>query len=277
MVNASLVLYHNPKTDIDRLLDCVLRSCIGFLFIVDHSETDEFGYLESISDRVRYTRTANHGYGTGHNLGFRLAQEVAESRYHIVLNPDVYFEPSAISAIVEYMETHPQVGQLMPEILYPDGRHQQLCKLLPTPCDIIVHYLAPAPIRRRHDRRYYLNTEHLENELEVPYIAGCFMFFRSECFRTIDGFDPRFFMYFEDNDITRRMGTVARTVYFPGAKVFHSYNSAYRYSLKMLRASAVSAVRYFSKWGWLVDPQRRRINEQTLSQISEMIHTDRTH
>lgn len=262
MVSASLVLYHNRQSDIDKVLKSILDSCIDCLYIVDHSATDEFKNLEKLSDRIFYIHTENDGYGKGHNIGFELAQKVGKSKYHVVINPDIYFEPSAISALVEYMDGHSDVGQVMPKIFYPNGEYQYLCKLLPTPYDIFLRQFAPASVREKNDIRYAMKTADIEKEMDVPSLSGCFMFFRTECFEKVGGFDTRFFMHFEDIDVTRKVGEIARTVYFPGATVIHAHEAAHKKSKKMLVIGLQSAVKYFNKWGWLFDKRRESLNKK---------------
>lgn len=269
MVSASLVLYHNRQSDIDKVLKSILDSCIDCLYIVDHSANDEFKSLQKRSDRIYYLHTDNDGYGKGHNMGFERAQLVRKSKYHVVINPDIYFEPSAISALVEYMDGHPDVGQVMPKIFYPNGDYQYLCKLLPTPSDIFLRQFAPASVREKNDIRYAMKTADIEKEMDVPSLSGCFMFFRTECFEKIGGFDTRYFMHFEDIDVTRRIGEIARTVYFPGATVIHAHEAAHKKSKKMLLIGLQSAVKYFNKWGWLFDSRRRKLNNEAMKYLRQ--------
>lgn len=267
MVSASLVLYHNRQSDIDKLLESILCSCINCLYIVDHSATNEFKHLENLSDRIYYVHTKNDGYGKGHNIGFERAQQIQKSKYHVVLNPDIYFDSNAIEDLVAYMDNHPDVGQVMPKIFYPNGEYQYLCKLLPTPFDIFFRQFAPASICEKNDIRYAMRTADIEKEMDVPSLSGCFMFFRTECFKQIGGFDTRYFMHFEDIDITRRIGEIARTVYYPGVTVVHAHEAAHKKSIKLLLIGLQSAVKYFNKWGWLFDSHRRKQNKKAMKYL----------
>lgn len=264
MISSSLVLYHNRQSDVDKVLDSVLQSKIDCLYIVDHSKDDEFKSLVDRSERINYVHTENDGYGKGHNTGFELSQKAATSKYHIVLNPDIYFDPSAIDSIVKFMEEHQDVGLVMPKVFYPNGIFQYLCKLLPTPSDIFLRQFAPQSVRERNDNRYAMKIADFDKEMDVPSLSGCFMFFRTECFKQVGGFDTRYFMHFEDIDITRRIGQIARTVYFPGAEIVHAHEAAHKRSKKMMMIGLKSAVKYFNKWGWIFDETRRQRNNETL-------------
>ena len=75
------------------------------------------------------------------------------------------------------------------------------------------------------------------------------MALRREIVDRIEGFDERFFLYGEDLDLSRRMHTVARTMFAPVAIVVHEYRSEERPSHQLTRYKLVSLARYFAKWG----------------------------
>ena len=268
MISASLVLYHNRQNDVNKIIESILASKIECLYIIDHSTDDAFKTLVDRSERIHYVHTDNDGYGKGHNTGFKLCQKEAFYKYHIVVNPDIYFEPFAIDTLLEYMERHKDVGLVMPKVFYPNGDFQYLCKLLPTPSDIFMRQFAPKKVRERNDNRYVMKTADFEREMEVPSLSGCFMFFRTSVFKKIGGFDERYFMHFEDIDITRRIGMIARTVYFPGASIIHAHEAAHKKSKRMLMIGFQSAVKYFNKWGWLFDSERRKKNKEALRYLN---------
>ncbi len=86
----------------------------------------------------RYVCTGvNHGYGKGHNLALSTLADV-DAPYHLVVNPDISFSAEGMLRMLDYMDEQPDVGQLMPRIIYPDGRLQHLCKLLPAPSDLLL-------------------------------------------------------------------------------------------------------------------------------------------
>ena len=153
----------------------------------------------------------------------------------------------------------------MPKVFYPNGDFQYLCKLLPSPSDIFFRQFAPKSIRDKNDNRYVMKSADFEKEMDVPSLSGCFMFFRTSCFKEIGGFDTRFFMHFEDIDITRRISKLARTVYYPGTSIVHAHEAAHKKNKKMLMIGLQSAIKYFNKWGWLFDSERRRLNKKAIN------------
>lgn len=264
MITASLILFHNKAEDIDKVVGSVLKSCIDLLYVIDHSHDDSLRALIPNTTRIRYTHTSNDGYGSGHNLGFHLSQEIIQSDYHVVLNPDVYFEPDAIIQLASFMEANQQAGMVMPKVFYPNGDFQYLCKLLPTPSDIFLRQFAPRNVKEKNNRRYVMMNADYEKVMNVPSLSGCFMFLRTEVFQKIGGFDTRYFMHFEDIDLTRRIGDISETLYYPDTKIIHAHAAAHKQSKKMLMIGLKSAIKYFNKWGWLFDKTRKSRNQEAL-------------
>jgi GT2 family glycosyltransferase len=92
------------------------------------------------------------------------------------------------------------------------------------------------------------------------------MLFRVNDLQQIGSFDERFFMYFEDTDITRRFYRDAKAWFYPDATVTHEHNQESYRSLKMLWVHIQNMIRYFSKYGWFIDLERQQINKQINSQ-----------
>jgi GT2 family glycosyltransferase len=93
-------------------------------------------------------------------------------------------------------------------------------------------------------------------QMDVPFLSGSFMFMRASILAEVKGFDERFFLYCEDLDLCRRIGEISRTVYFPGAKIYHGYQKASYLNTKLMLIHSFSAIKYFNKWGWIFDKKR---------------------
>jgi GT2 family glycosyltransferase len=98
--------------------------------------------------------------------------------------------------------------------------------------------------------------------MNVPCLSGCFMFLRMQMIKKIGGFDDRFFMYFEDFDLCRRLHTVSKTIYYPFVSIMHVCASEHHRKFSLFKISFISALKYFNKWGWLFDKQRVQINRE---------------
>ena len=87
--------------------------------------------LIQMAFRAEYIHHENTGYGAGHNVGIRRAMEEG-AKYHVVLNPDIYWEGRVVEELADYMDSHPYTGMMQPRVLNPDGSLQYTCKLVPT-------------------------------------------------------------------------------------------------------------------------------------------------
>lgn len=269
MITASIVSYHHRSSEIRKIMDCVLAAPVDKLFIIDHSSDDRLRELEEVSGRVRYIHSINRGYGAGHNIAIREAIELGAT-YHVVVNPDVYFENGVLERLVEYMDENEDVGQIMPKVYYPNGDLQCLCKLIPTPLDLLFKRFLPDFIIKKRIYKFHLRFTGYDKIMNVPYLSGCFMFFRISVLQEIGLFDERFFMYPEDIDITRRIHEKYKTIFFPGVFIIHAHAAASKTSFKMLKVHILNMIKYFNKWGWCFDSKRKRINKQILKNLENM-------
>lgn len=275
MLTASVVIYHSQKEEIKSLLKSVQESnCVKRLYIIDNASTDEnrvFFESSSLSSIVEYIPHENTGYGSSHNIALQKAIEEG-SDYHVVLNPDIYFESNVLSELVHYMDINTDVGYILPKVTYPNGELQYLCKLLPTPFDLIFRrFLPKTKFIVRHNERYELRHSGYNKIINPPCLSGCFMFMRLSTLRENNiFFDERFFMYCEDFDLMRRIHRVAKTVYYPNVTVVHNHAKESYKSRKMLMTHIKSAIKYFNKFGWFFDSERKEMNKQILNEIQEM-------
>lgn len=269
MITASIVTFHTPHQDLKRLIDCVLRSPIDRLFIVDNSSNDELRDFVKDNHRIQYIHSLNLGYGSGHNVVIKKSIEM-RAKYHVVLNPDIYWDDDVIGKLTKYMNENLDVAQVMPKVYYPNGRLQYLCKLCPTPIDLIFKRFLPPIFTLKRLETFELRKTGYSREMNVPYLSGCFMFFRVKAFNDVGLFDERFFMYPEDIDITRRMHSKYRTMFYPYTSIVHAHAAASKTNNKMLMIHIKNMIKYFNKWGWIFDKQRKEFNKQLLKEISTL-------
>ena len=181
-------------------------------------------------------------------------------------NPDIIITPETLNVLVPFLEEHKMVGCVTPQVKYPDGELQYLCKLLPTPLDVFGRRFLPKRWIERRNRRYELRDSGYNRIMNIPYLSGCFMLFRTEAVRKARLFDERFFMYPEDVDLTRRIHRDYLTVYYPHTTIIHNHAKASYRSLRMLWVHIVNMCRYFNKWGWWHDPERKMMNDLAINE-----------
>lgn len=272
MLSASIVFYKTPREQINKILESVSKSnCIYKLYIIDNYPSEDnqnYFYNSSLSNIIEYIPHENTGYGSSHNIAIKKAIECG-SDYHVVLNPDIYFEDNVLSELIQYMDSNQDAGYILPRVTYPDGELQYLCKLLPTPFDLIFRrFLPKTKLIKKLNARYELHQSGYDKIINPPCLSGCFMFMRVSTLKKYNLlFDDSFFMYCEDFDLIRRIHKVAKTIYYPKVSIIHDHAKASYKSKKMLLAHIKSAIHYFNKWGWLFDRERKVMNKKILEEL----------
>ena len=257
MVTASIVVHNTPPAQLQKALECLLRYRFHAVYVIDNSPSDSLKH--SCPPAVIYHHVENRGFGAGHNIAIAEALAIG-SQFHLVMNADVCWEGDIITSLVAYMKDNADVGMVMPKVYYPDGALQYACRMLPTPYDLFAKRFLPPSLTRRRMERYLLADHDHDFPLNCPYLLGSFLFFRTAALRDAGLFDERFFMYPEDIDITRRIHRKWKTMYWPGVSIIHEHAAASRKSRRMLWIHITNMIRYFNKWGWLFDRERRRVN-----------------
>lgn len=273
MISISIVLYKNKLSEIKNKVSYLCGSeLISNIFLVDNSEdptvtSKDFTCFDKVSV---FSGHGNIGYGRGHNLAFFSTK--LKTKYHLIVNLDVEFDIVILNEIVKYMDNNSDVVQLMPKVLNPDMTIQRVCKKLPSPYNLIFRRFF-SKSKRFHliNDDYEIKSYDYSYILDSPYLSGCFMFCRSSSFSSIGGFDERYFMYPEDIDLTRRMYKIGRTVCYPHVHVIHEHGKASFKSKKMAYIHSVNMIKYFNKWGWLVDSERAEFN----SKVDEFIENNK--
>ena len=259
-LTASIVTCRNDLKMLQKAINSFLNTELSVrLIVVDNSPGDDIRKICN-DNKIEYIfNNANIGFGAGHNIAIRRILEL--SKYHIVLNPDIYFSIGNLEKLYNFMENNNDVGLVMPKILYPDGSLQYLCKKLPTPFDLILRRFIPSflkPVFQKRLDSFEFKDRDYDEIMSVPGLSGCFMFIRTGIFKEIGMFDERFFMYAEDTDLCRRIGVKYKTMYYPEAVIFHVYAKGSYKSNKLLMIHMNSAIKYFNKWGWFFDKDRKK-------------------
>lgn len=267
-INLSVVLYNTSDNDIKQLFDSLKYvNCRYRLIIVDNSPNDKLRVNFNKENIMYIHNPDNPGFGASHNVALKISIE-NNVNYHFVINPDAFFTEDVISAMTEYMSKDNSIGMMMPQILNLDGTIQNLPKLLPSPYSVLLRKIKrPSVIYKKFIDNYELRNVKNGVIYNAPILSGCFTLFNMELLKKIGLYDDRFFMYFEDWDISRRMHLQYKTLYYPKVSVYHGYEAGANKSSKLFKVFVSSAMKYFNKWGWLFDKKRRQINNQALNQF----------
>jgi len=192
------------------------------VIVVDNASAD--GSAATVRERfpsVRLiTNAANVGFGRAANQGML----AAHGELVVVLNPDASVHPGFFAAIKDYLAREPRVGLVGPHIIHADGTTQPSCRRSYT---LATAFLESTPLQwwfgETPDlRRFYCRDLDETQAAKVDWVEGACLIARREVMQAVGGFDPRFFMYFEETDWCRRIRDAGWDVaYFPGAQALH--------------------------------------------------------
>lgn len=221
--------------------------------VVDNDSTD--GTVEMARDAFPEARlivnSVNVGFTRANNQGI----SVASGRFILLLNPDTEVLPGAMEAMVAYLDAHPQVGSLGPELLNSDGSHQSSRRRFPTLATAFVEstILQSYLPNSRLLKRYYCLDLPAGQTQEVDWLVGACLIVRREAVENVGLLDEGYFMYSEELDWCYRIKKAGwKVVYLPEARVVHHYA---RSSSQVLPSQHIyfqsSKCRYFGKYhGW---------------------------
>ncbi len=246
MITASIVLFNDEVASLSRAVTSFLNSPgKKKLFLIDNSPDDSLRKHFNFPEVEYIFNGANLGFGKAHNIV--LDKIVGISEYHLVLNPDVYFEPEVIPELVNAMSDQEEITMMAPMVIFPDGKFQYNCRKYPTPFELISRRLNI--FKSYSHKREYRNVD-LSRPFFPDFIQGCFQLYRTRDFIEIGGFDERYFLYMEDVDICRKIDHIGkRKKYFPQVQITHVLKKGSAKSLKLFLIHLSSTFKYFKKWG----------------------------
>ena len=267
-ISISIVLYKPDFSTLEKVLHClnvsVQKAQQDFdakfvLYLIDnasgdpfveklHSMLEKYAKLHFIDYKIIESKK-NLGYGGGHNLAIKEIQ----SKYHLVLNPDVFVQDETLLNAIDYMEKNEKVGLLTPAVFGEDGGRHFLCKQNPSLFNAYLRAFAPSCIKKLFSskmKKFEMHGNSYEEIMEnILFCTGCFMFFRTDMLKQLKGFDESFFMYYEDADISRRLLHIAETVYVPQVTIIHQWTRGAHHNPRLRWFAVKSAFIYWKKWG----------------------------
>jgi len=264
----SIVLYQ-PVTG---LLDNTLRSLIHALeyarlagkvgdctlLLTDHSPQtlrddllQEWHALMGGQVKFDYQHNPNNpGFGSGHNASFARGGQTAD--FFLVANPDLEFSEESLVAGLSFLADHPQIGLLAPALIHDEDRLAPACFRYPDLLTLALRMIGGKFAAKRHHFYACHDWDAHSVAFAPPVISGCCMLFRRTCFERLGGFDPGYFLYFEDFDLSWRAGQKGQSAYCPHMQVRHHGGDASHKGLKHVWLFLRSALRFFNRHGWRI-------------------------
>ncbi|MGX7181341.1 glycosyltransferase [Enterococcus pallens] len=256
IVTISIVTHNSDKIflSLDTLIDKLGQNPAVRIMIFDNHSASE--YQRRLMDYKKFPfiqvtlNEENRGFGFGHN--FNLLSNPSE--YAVIFNPDIILGEEVLSGLVSLLSEHPEVALLAPKILNEDGSTQFLIREKLDVFDYMLRFIPFSFVKKIFNQRLAaFECRDLPDNKDsyVRMISGSFMVVDVAKFIAVEGFDERYFMYFEDNDLCRKMETAGyKVLYTPRFQVTHLYERGAVKSRKLFFIFLQSMRKYFSKWGW---------------------------
>ena len=202
-------------------------------------------------DEVEFWHPGNNiGYGAAHNQ----ALGKASSDFHLILNPDVELAQDALYSGLEFLLRQTDVVIVSPQATNARGQVQYLCKRYPSVLVLSLRAFAPGFVKHRF--RHYLHSYEIRDACgngqaaDVPLVSGCCMYARTDALKRARGFSDRFFMYFEDFDLSLRLQPLGRLVYLPSMHIVHHGGYSARKGWRHITMFVESGWKFFRRHGW---------------------------
>jgi GT2 family glycosyltransferase len=191
-----------------------LAECV----VVDNASSDDsVDFVRTAHPWVRLIEAGgNLGFGRGCNIGI----EAAKTPYVLLLNPDAAIESASLRTLVEFFDTNPHAGIIGPAVIEPSGV-LQTAGALPTPLRLMLSPIWPSLSVR--DQR---TIEPGASPYRTTWLCGAILMLRKTLIDQVGGFDPRFFLYFEETDLCRRAQRAGWEIWAVGEAVGRHLNSS---------------------------------------------------
>lgn len=267
-LGVGLVAYEMSNQYVESLSDSLNGIDLVYKVVIDNSPTDKKRLVFEKYNWTYIHLSNNPGFGFSHNKIFEKFGDLSE--FHLVVNPDISFDPSCILELVGFMKNNPSAGAVSPAIYYPDGGFQELRKLLPSPYGwFLRRFMRNSKQLNRYNELFELKMAPKNGVFKYPYMSGSFMLLRTEVIDKIGLFDDKIFMYGEDTDLSRRLWINGTEPYYYGkVSAVHVFAKGSHKSKRLLFIAIKSTIYYFNKWGW-IDRERVRINNECLNQFRD--------
>lgn len=240
-----VIVNYNVKEFLTQCLDSIFKSQTQYnyeVIVVDNSSRDSGrDVICSTFEHITWIdNSENVGFGRANNQGFSRSKGV----YTLILNPDTVLQEDTLEKCISYLLAHPEVGGLGIKGLDGSGQFLPESKrALPTPLVALWKITGLSAIFPKSSvfARYHLGHLSPEENHEVDILVGCFMMVPTQLLLSVGGFDPQYFMYGEDIDLSYELQkTGHKNIYFSDSQIIH-------YKGESTKRGSLNYVRMFYK------------------------------
>jgi GT2 family glycosyltransferase len=193
------------------------------LFLVDNCSQDNS--VQIVSARFPKTVILLNKKNLGFSRANNQALKQSSGEYILLLNPDTILTQDSLGILVSYMKNHVDIGMIGPKLILDNNSPDWACfRNFPTPLDIIFHFYGLDRIFPKSERFSHYSRSYLDKDVPqaVECISGAFMLIRRRALQQVGLLDERFFLYFEDLDLSIRFNKKGwKVYYFPEVEVLH--------------------------------------------------------
>lgn len=247
-ITAAIVLYKESEKEVIKAINSCLSSKLVYkLFLIDNSPTDKLRHLGNNNSKIEYRFTGkNIGFGKGHNLILESLKN--DSDFHLILNPDVWFNPKILEQLIIPFSHKSELSLIAPQLLYPNNKIQLSSRKQPTFIGLLKRFLGFGNGLNYKGKK----VNDYSNCFSAEFLHGAFLLFKTESLLEVNGFDRRYFLYMEDADICRELTKRNKQMfYYSGLQAYHVLKRASRKNLFLTFCHISSAIKYFIKWHFL--------------------------
>jgi N-acetylglucosaminyl-diphospho-decaprenol L-rhamnosyltransferase len=247
-----IIINYNTRHLTHTLLQSLGRHCAcdeTEIILVDNGSADgSAGFFRETYPEIKLIENkSNLGYGKAVNR----AAKAAGGKYLWLLNSDCRLDRPILGRLIKTLESKSDSAAVTPKTVSPEGRFHSICRNYPTYRNILFSrgsLLSRIPFFSTYAGEYTLPD--YDHVTRVDALAGTAMLVRREDFLALNGFDERFFLYFEDTDLCYRFSRIGKCCYYdPEAVIFHEFQgSSSSHPIKRLLSHHLSALEYFLKW-----------------------------
>lgn len=244
-----IIVNYNTIALLVEAIESIFKKSKGFNFeiiVVDNNSTDSSKQIlfEKYGNSVIYVALPeNVGFGRANNEGLR----IAKGRNILFLNPDIELQNNAIKILSDYLDEHPDVGVVGGNLFSEYGEpNHSFSRVLPSIWEEFNALMLNIPFKLVYGKNIYFN--YTRQPLSVGYITGADMMIPMKVLKDVGAFDPDFFMYYEETEMTFRIRKKGfKIISVPQAKIVHLEGRSFKIKESREYQYLKSRVLYFRK------------------------------